>query len=113
MSGSTPAPFSWQPLTASTASCTWDSNRPTVHGDDAVGSAVGLSIQAINEANQNWTRAQTEALSSGNHWNLPQGTHNVATGTITHGNGYIRYEPAGSSFATVVTADGKVETIIR
>lgn len=77
------------------------------------GSSIFMAFSEINKANTNWMNARDNALLSGNHWNLPEGTHYVNDvgvpkglhkpgGVEIHkGDGYIRYTQPNGCYSVI------------
>ena len=86
--------------------CTYGSaSNQTANAQYGVGGALGFAFQEISKANNNWNNARDNAMASGNHWALPNGTHNYGNGKIVKSNSCIRYEPA-NGHCSGITSDG-------
>lgn len=89
-------------------SCTY--GRSSYGGTNAqygVGGCLSAAFTEINKANVNWTMARDTAMATGNHFDLPFGTHRVGeTLQIINDAHTLRYKNMETGYVTGCTKDG-------
>jgi hypothetical protein len=101
--------MAYRPPTLPSFNCTYGSaSNQTPNAQYGVGGALGLAFSSIAQANANWTAQKNNAVATGQHWGLPNGTHYIGGTKVIKSDSCIRYEnPNTNGHCYGVTADGQ------